>query len=70
MAVERPGVRLIRLDENRGFAGGVNVGLHAALEDGAVDLLLLNNDTSVDPGFLEPLVAAASETPGVAAACV
>lgn len=68
VAVERPGVRLIRLDENRGFAGGVNVGLHAALEDGADHLLLLNNDTTVDPGFLEPLVAAATD-PGVAAAC-
>ena len=69
-AVERefPEARLIRLAENRGFAGGVNVGVGAALADGADAVLLLNNDTTVEPGFLEPLVDAASTT-GVGAAC-
>jgi hypothetical protein len=62
-----PDVRLIRLGENRGFAGGVNAGVAAALESGADHVLLLNNDATVEPGFLEPLVAAAP--PGVAAAC-
>jgi GT2 family glycosyltransferase len=63
-----PRVRVIRLAENRGFAGGVNVGLRDALSEGAEHVLLLNNDATVEPGFLEPLVAAASET-GVGAAC-
>ena len=44
----------------RGFAGGVNVGVAVALEDGADAVLLLNNDATAEPGFLEPLVEAAS----------
>ena len=63
-----PQVRVIALDENRGFAGGVNVGVRAALEEGAEHVLLLNNDATVEPGFLEPLVDAASEQ-RVGAAC-
>ncbi len=55
-----PDVRVIRLSENRGFAGGVNAGLNVALADRADHVLLLNNDATVEPGFLEPLVAAAS----------
>ncbi|MCZ7589595.1 MAG: glycosyltransferase family 2 protein [Gaiella sp.] len=68
VAGEFPDVRLIALDENRGFAGGVDVGLTAALEDGADSVLLLNNDATVEPGFLEPLVTAAAAD-GVGAAC-
>jgi GT2 family glycosyltransferase len=60
VATEFPDVRLIRLDENRGFAGGVNVGVAAALEDGADAVLLLNNDATAEQGFLEPLVQALS----------
>jgi GT2 family glycosyltransferase len=62
-----PEATVIRLDENRGFAGGVNVGVEAALESGADLVLLLNNDTTVDAGFLEPLVDAVEK--GVGAAC-
>lgn len=61
-----PDVRVIRLEENRGFSGGVNAGLAAALGDGTDHVLLLNNDATVEPGFLEPLVTAASD-PGVGA---
>jgi GT2 family glycosyltransferase len=68
VATEFPAVRLIRLGENRGFAGGVNAGVAEALAAGCEAVLLLNNDTVVDPGFLEPLVDAASIA-SVAAAC-
>lgn len=68
VAAEFPDVRLVRLDENRGFAGGVNVGVAAALESGADHVLLLNNDATVEAGFLEPLVEAASAV-GIGAAC-
>jgi GT2 family glycosyltransferase len=68
VAAEFPSVELIRLAENRGFAGGVNVGIAAALEGGADHILLLNNDATVDAGFLEPLVEAAA-SPAVGAAC-
>jgi hypothetical protein len=67
VAAKFPEATLIRLDENRGFAGGVNVGMEAALESGAEAVLLLNNDAVVDAGFLEPLVEAVR--PGVGAAC-
>jgi GT2 family glycosyltransferase len=68
VASEFPSVRLIRLSENRGFAGGVNVGVAEALQQGADHVLLLNNDATVATDFLEPLVEAAS-APDVAAAC-
>lgn len=50
-----PGCRLIELAENCGYAGGNNVGIRAALEDGAEGVLLLNNDTCVAPDFIVPL---------------
>lgn len=68
VAAEFPAASLVRLDANRGFAGGVNAGLVVARERGADHVLLLNNDATVEPGFLEPLVAAASAE-RVAAAC-
>lgn len=64
-----PDVHVIPLDENRGFAGGVNVGLRTALAAGAEHVLLLNNDAKVEPGFLEPLVEALERNPRAAAAC-
>jgi GT2 family glycosyltransferase len=63
-----PAAVVIRMGMNAGFSGGVNAGIEAALERGAQAVLLLNNDMVVEPGFLDPLVAAALE-PGVAAAC-
>ena len=68
VAAEFPAVRLLPLGENRGFAGGVNAGADAALGDGADAVLLLNNDATVEPGFLESLVDVACAD-GVGAAC-
>lgn len=48
--------RLISLKENTGFVGGNNIGIKAALEDGADYVLLLNNDTLVDRGLIKELV--------------
>jgi GT2 family glycosyltransferase len=64
-----PDVRVIPLDENRGFAGGVNVGIRAALDVGADHVMLLNNDAAVEPGFLQPLVDALARNDAAAAAC-
>ena len=50
---EHPSVRLLQSDHNRGFAGGNNFGLPACR---GKYVLLLNSDTIVTPGFLEPLV--------------
>src|SRR3989338_5242542 len=42
--------------ENLGFAGGNNQGIKLALANGAEYVLLLNNDTTVEPDFLAKLV--------------
>jgi GT2 family glycosyltransferase len=49
-----PEVIFLKSPENLGFAGGNNFGLKTAKGE---FLLFLNNDTEVDPGFLEPLVS-------------
>jgi len=46
-------VRIIRNEENLGYAGGCNVGILSAQGE---YLLILNNDTIHDPGWIEPLV--------------
>jgi hypothetical protein len=50
-----PNIHLIANPDNLGFAGGNNVGIRYALEEGFDQVLLLNNDTLVDPYFLKPL---------------
>lgn len=45
--------------ENLGFSGGNNLGIAKAIEDGCGFVLLLNNDTTVEKDFLEPLMEAA-----------
>lgn len=52
-----PDVLLIRNNDNLGYAGGNNVGIRRALDDGAEAICILNNDIFVEPGFLEPLEA-------------
>jgi len=58
-----PKVELIETGANLGFSGGNNVGIKQALELGADHVLLLNNDTVVDPGLLDAFVAAARRYP-------
>lgn len=60
LASEFPEVRVIALKENRGFAGGSNVGVRAARGEIVV---LLNNDTEVEPCWLEEVVAAFGRHP-------
>jgi len=53
-------VHVIENDRNYGFAEGCNIGIRHARETSSPDyVLLLNNDTSVDPGFLSELVSVA-----------
>jgi len=54
LKVEYPEIMLIKSTKNLGFAGGNNLGIKQSKGE---YILLLNNDTEVDPGFLEPLVA-------------
>jgi hypothetical protein len=52
---------LVRLSRNTGFCLGNNIGMKQAKCDGADFILLLNNDTTVTPNFLKPLVEAAQQ---------
>lgn len=50
-------IHLIALPENTGFTGGNNVGIAWALKQQFKYIMLLNNDTEVDSGFIGPLMA-------------
>jgi len=53
-------VRVIPLTENRGFAPACNIGMRAAR--GKI-LVLLNNDTEADPGWLEAVISTFARHP-------
>ena len=64
VAKEFPGVRLVQLDRNYGFADGYN----KALEQVEAEyFLLLNSDVEVTEGWLEPLLSLMDENPGAVA---
>ena len=60
-----PGMEIIENGENLGFAEGNNVGIRRAMDEGADYVLLLNNDTVVDPEFLGELVKVAESNPKI-----
>lgn len=61
-----PRVRIIETGANLGYAGGNNVGLRDAIKQGADYVLLLNNDTVVDPEIIEAFVQTANVFPDAA----
>ncbi|HEY3673533.1 MAG TPA: glycosyltransferase [Acidimicrobiia bacterium] len=64
---ELPVVGVVELTTNDGFGAGCNAGIR---ELGAVDFVaLVNNDATVDPGWLVPLVDALRADPHLGAAC-
>ena len=65
---EFPEVGVLALPDNRRFAGGNNAGIAQALADGADAIMLLNNDTQVDPAMIEKLLLALDQDPGAGAA--
>lgn len=58
-------MQLIPAERNLGFAGGVNLGIQAALAHGAEMIWLLNNDTRCQPDTLSALVLEAQRTGGL-----
>ena len=52
-----PNCTLIETGINLGYAGGNNVGISHALKQGAEYILILNNDTVVDPQILDAFLA-------------
>lgn len=61
---EFPDITHLLSEDNLGFAGGCNLGIREAMAAGADFVCLLNNDTIVEPGFIEPLVERAALEPG------
>ena len=55
-----PEVRVVPLEENRGFSAAANAGIKAS---GSEYVVLLNNDTEIDSGWLDALVRAADAHP-------
>jgi GT2 family glycosyltransferase len=60
LARDFPEVRLIALERNLGFTGACNAGLRAARGD---VLILLNNDTEAEPGWLAAVLDAFDRYP-------
>jgi len=58
-----PWVKLVTLEENRGFAGGNNAGVREAR---GRFVAFLNNDTSADPRWLRALMSGVDEANGFA----
>ena len=63
LRAEFPECHFIMNPANYGFAKGNNEGIRYILEQNADYVMLLNNDTVVEPGFLEPLISAAETFP-------
>ena len=59
--IEAAGARVLRQERNLGFAGGVARGLEAAAGEW---VLLVNDDAELEPGAVEPLLAAGAAVPG------
>lgn len=53
------GIRFLQMEENFGFAAGNNRGIEVALSDGCEYVMLLNNDTLIDPNMIETLISRA-----------
>jgi len=62
-----PDVRVVRSATNRGFAGGCNLGMTDLGKTAYV--ALVNNDATVEPGWLTPLVAALQADASLGATC-
>jgi hypothetical protein len=60
-----PGLEYIRTPENLGYAGGNNRGIERALALGADYVLIVNNDTIVDPGIIPALLRAFALDPAL-----
>jgi len=62
-AAARPNMRVLRNEQNLGFTRTVNRGI---AETGTKDVLLLNSDARVTPGWVEGMLRAARSRPRVA----
>jgi hypothetical protein len=65
LRVALPGARILQAGANLGFSGGANLGIRAALAEGAELVFLANSDVEVAPGCLGYLEAALLARPGL-----
>jgi len=56
---KHPSVHVMRLKENKGYAGNNNVGIQEAMARGADWVFVLNEDTVLDPRCLSEMIAVA-----------
>lgn len=61
-----PHCDVLELKSNRGYGAGCNAGYERAFAGGAGYVVFLNNDTTVAPDFLDPLIASLRERKDVA----
>lgn len=62
---EFPEVEIIAIGENQGYAGNNNVGIEAALQQGADWVFVLNEDTVLAPDCLENLIREGEANPQI-----
>jgi len=60
-----PEIELVQSQTNLGFAGGNNIGIRKALEQGFSHVMLLNNDTLVAPNFLNEMLTLLNQNPKI-----
>lgn len=58
-------IKLIRSETNTGFSGGYNIGIKEALARGADYILIINNDTIVDPDMIKNLLTVLESKPEI-----
>ncbi|QVL31144.1 glycosyltransferase family 2 protein [Telmatocola sphagniphila] len=63
MKENHPWIHTLPRNTNGGWAGGNNTGIEYALERGAEQIILLNNDTRVSPSLVSTLLEAAAANP-------
>jgi GT2 family glycosyltransferase len=60
-----PSVQIVSLTENLGYAGNNNVGIEVAITQGADWILVLNEDTILDPNCLAELIKVGESNPKI-----
>ncbi|KUO43052.1 MAG: hypothetical protein APU95_00750 [Hadesarchaea archaeon YNP_N21] len=63
LVAEFPKIHTIQTGKNLGVAGGFNAGIIKALDNGADYILILNNDTVVEPDTIKILVSESQNHP-------
>ncbi|MBI4423381.1 MAG: glycosyltransferase family 2 protein [Elusimicrobia bacterium] len=61
-----PGLKVVRLSANLGYAGGNNVALEAGCKDGYDYVVICNHDIALAPDFLSTFLATARTRPSAA----